>query len=210
MKKIYKHFNLYAIYLTLAALLISGSIFAYLLLKDSGEKTINVEGTNLYTQRFNATDYQKELFTELETVINNSEATGNEIAASVVKNYIADFYTWTNKQGSHDVGGLGFVFSPSTLYIQSQAKAYFYKDLTYFIELYGAENLLQVDSITVKYADAETNFVMGTNEYPSYYVGVEWTYVPNEIFSPLSYQNKGYFSVLVRDGKFEIYRYFKE
>jgi len=191
-------------------LVIVDGLFAYITLNGDGDETINVDAEINYKLRSNATDVQKAYFEELRVALTSEETTPEAIAGAIVKNYIASFYTWSNKQGSFDVGGLQFVYAPNTLYIQTEAKAFFYKDLSYFINEYGSENLLKVSSVNIKYVDPEVNYVIGETSYPSYYVAAEWTYEPNDVFNPEGYQTKAYFSVMVNNGQFQIYRYFLE
>ena len=52
-----------------------------------------------YVLRANATDYQKELFEELKNDFEHEDETDEaKIACDIAMNYVADFYTWTNKQ----------------------------------------------------------------------------------------------------------------
>lgn len=210
MKKTTKQLKLTAVILTLILLVIVGGLITFIALSGDGDETINVGEDISYKLNGNATDIQKQYFDELKTALNDTETAPDTLAGLIVKNFIADFYTWSNKQGSFDVGGLQYVYAPNTLYIQTEAKAFFYKDLSYFINEYGSENLLKVSSVNIKYVDPETNFVIGDISYPSYYVAAEWTYEPNSIFSPDKFQTKAYFSVMVNNGQFQIYRYFLE
>lgn len=198
--------------LILTGLLLVTSIgfLVYSLLKGDGSQVIETGNEISYKLNAHATEVQKVYFDELKASLTATEADPYAIVAAVVKNYIADFYTWSNKQGSFDVGGLQYVYGDNILYIQVEAKAYFYKDLSYFIEKYGSDNLLQVDSVTIKYVDPEQHFMSGDQAYASYYVGAEWTYKSNDVFDASTYQTKGYFSVVYKDGKYQIYRYYRE
>lgn len=177
---------------------------------DDGKVIVDENQQQLYKLPNNATEYQTLLFDELSLALETSETTKPELAGLIVKNFVADFYTWTNKKGTYDVGGLQYVYSPEILNIHSSAKNLFYVDLSYLMKQYDPSVLLEVDSISIKYVDPEANFIYGNTEYESYYVGAEWTYVFKDGFNEETYQTKGYFSVLVRDNKLEIYRYFEE
>lgn len=210
MKKRTKQLKLTAVILTLFLLLSVGGLIAFIALNGDGDETINAGEDISYKLNGNATETQKLYFDELKYALNNTETTPDVLAGIIVKNFIADFYTWSNKQGSFDVGGLQYIYAPNTLYIQTEAKAFFYKDLSHYINEYGSENLLKVSSINIKYVDPEVNIIIGDTSYPSYYVAAEWTYEPNSVFSPDSFQIKAYFSVMVNNGQFQIYRYFLE
>lgn len=74
----------------------------------SGEKKYEIESMN-YQLRSNATDYQIEIFKELEEAVKDENE--QKIVEGVAKNFIADVYTWTNKEDMWDVGGMSFVYS---------------------------------------------------------------------------------------------------
>ena len=72
--------------------------------------THKIESMN-YVLRDNATELQEEYFTELKAAVESDTQDPVTIAGLVGKNYVADFYTWTNKQGQYDVGGMYYVCS---------------------------------------------------------------------------------------------------
>jgi hypothetical protein len=178
--------------------------------KDYFSNTIsNSEGVVLYEIQSTATEYQKEQFKLLAEKI-NEEALLPEIAASVVTNYVADFYTWSNKKGTYDIGGMQYVYQPEIVNIYNYAKDYFYRDLSYNINKYGAENLLEVENVTITFSDFNVSVEYNGQSYTSFYVTATWTYVQKEGFDTSGYQTSGEFSLLNRDGIIEIYRYYGE
>lgn len=196
--------------LLIAIIIIVGILIYQFLNEDSGKIIVDNNQQELYKLPNNATAYQTQLFEELSLELKNEETSKTEIAGLVVKNFIADFYTWTNKKGTYDVGGLQYVYGPEILNIHLSAKNLFYVDLSYFMEQFDTSDLLEVESVTIKYVDPEENFIYKDTVFESYYVGAEWTYVAKDGFNEEDYQTKGYFSVLVRENKLEIYRYFGE
>ena len=81
-----------------------------------------------------ATAYQKEVFEELVTAQHAykdkyTELTKEEYATLVVKNFIADFYTWSNKTGRNDVGGVQFIAEEMRSTFRKQAIDGFYENL---------------------------------------------------------------------------------
>lgn len=169
----------------------------------------NANGEVLYEINPNATEYQKLIFTELSDVINN-EGTPQEYAGSVVKNYVADFYTWSNKKGTYDIGGMQFVYQPEIVNIYNFAKDFFYRDLSYNIQKFGAETLLEVENVEITFSDFNAKIEYNGETYQSFYVTASWTYVQKEGFDTTGYQTSGEFSLIDRDGKYEIYRYYGE
>ena len=162
-----------------------------------------------YHLRANATEYQRSLFQELSDLcLTDAENKDKEaIAASVVENFIADFYTWTNKAGSYDVGGLYYVYSPSKANIYTQARDTFYHYLTNYIKDYGAENLLEVaqDSIEIKGSKVDEKYIYNGKEYDAYYYSATWSYVDHDGFDESDYETSENFLVIENeDGRFEI------
>lgn len=156
-----------------------------------------------YHLRANATDYQKDLFKELNEAVKAQDK--EKIAEAVVKNYVADFYTWTNKGGSYDVGGMYYVYSPSKSNIVAEVRDKFYKYVSSYIEEYGSENLLEVENINITGGKSNTNYEFNGKVYDSYFFTCEWTYKDNDKFDTSKFVTKQYFNVIENeDGRFEI------
>jgi hypothetical protein len=195
---------------TLSLMIIIVALTFFELQRDYFSNTIkNAEGEVLYEISSNATEYQKLIFTELSDVIEN-EGTPQEYAGSVVKNYVADFYTWSNKKGTYDIGGMQYVYQPEIVNIYNYAKDFFYRDLSYNIQTIGAENLLEVENVEITFSDFNAKIEYNGQMYQSFYVTANWTYVQKEGFDTTGYQTSGEFSLIDRDGKIEIYRYYGE
>ena len=120
------------------------------------ENIINLPNDSYYILRDNATDLQKDLFAQLKEAVEAEEKDSQLIAQLVAENYIADFYTWTNKQGQFDVGGIYYIYpgeyQDGTHYrdnVYLAARDGFYKYMSYYLNKYGLENLIEVESIEV-------------------------------------------------------------
>lgn len=181
-----------------------------------------IESMN-YILRDNCTDFQKEMFVELKSAIEGNVASDEEIAKLVAINYVVDFYTWSNKVGQYDVGGMNYLDKVAKENIYIKARDGFYKYLNEYIEKYGSENLLEVETVeaTVK-EDAEKypitriykydidEYQQGeelvTSEYNAYTVNVKWTYKDNDQFSSSKYQKSASITVInnTDDGRFEV------
>lgn len=160
-----------------------------------------------FVLRENATDIQKEYFAELKDIYENSngEATDADKAISTVKNFVADFYTWSNKQGQYDVGGTYYWYAPqrSTIYIQ--ARDQFYKYINEYINEYGADALLEVENVEASTNGKQFAFVIEENEFGAFIVNANWTYVVKENnFKTSSYDTSASFVVIDNNGRFEI------
>ena len=157
-----------------------------------------------YHLRSNATDYQKELFNELSELINDG-ADDATISESVVKNYIADAYTWDNKKGQWDVGGMCYVYSPMKNNIYYRLRDEFYGMLNKYIDQYGSKGLLEVSNIeTVSLEKGEGKFEVDGNAYDCYIVHCKWQYTNSSRFAS-EIDNDMMFDVIKNnDGRFEI------
>lgn len=137
-----------------------------------------------YHLRTNATDLQIDYFRELQDLI-EKEADHSEIAACVAKNYVADFYTWSNKAGSYDVGGMYYVYSPQRINLISQARDGYYKYLSYYINKFGQENMLEVTGVETTVKESNTTYVYDGKSYEAYKISCVWTYKNEETFKDL-------------------------
>lgn len=165
-----------------------------------------------YHLRSNATKYQTELFKQLTKAVNDG-SDKYEIARLVAENYVADFYTWTNKNGTYDVGGMYYVYAPQKTAIYSQAKDTYYKYLSFYINEFGNEKLLEVEKITSSIGNTVNAYEFDGKKYDSYTVTCEWTYKNGDTFKDVSkttngeltsFVTKEYFTIIERDGRFEI------
>lgn len=157
-----------------------------------------------YVLRDNATELQKELFDEFSTSLESSDDV--RTAELCAMNFVADFYTWTNKYGSYDVGGIYFVNGSQRRSITLDARMHFYKYLTYYINTYGSDALLEVENINVlESSKQEDKYEFDGKTYDSFYVALEWDYNNYTFDDETNYMKKGYFVVIKRDnGRFEI------
>lgn len=187
-------------------------VFGFITVKSIGNVVGNVSSaptfsnsidTMDYHLRGNATDYQKDLFKELSNFV--SEGDDEKIAESVVKNFIADYYTWTNKSGSYDIGGMYYVYSPLKANIIAQSRDEFYKYLTKYIKDYGSNDLLEVTDVSAVGGYFYTTYSIDGEDYKSFVYECEWTYKETEKFDTSDFVTKAIFTVIKNnDGRFEI------
>ncbi|MDO4499728.1 MAG: hypothetical protein Q4B60_00470 [Erysipelotrichaceae bacterium] len=185
---------------------ISGKVSDATGTNNSPTSSKNVIDSMGYKLRDNATDLQKEYFAELKKAVEDGTDKG-EIARQVAKNYVADFYTWSNKRGSYDVGGLCYVHAESTGNVYARAKDGYYKYVTYYINELGAKNLLEVSSVEVSGGDKTGTFELNGKVYDSYFITCDWTYDNEDNLAPVTrnFVKREYFNVIEReDGRFEI------
>lgn len=222
MKKLFKNPKTRKRNLILAILpfVIVAGICGFIAFKSVSSISGNAQGTSKdsykdsidsmdYHLRSNATKYQTELFRDLTKAVDNG-SDKYEIARLVAENYVADFYTWSNKDGTYDVGGIYYVYSPQKTTIYTQARNTYYKYVSYYINQFGAKNLLEVENITSTLGDKVGTYEFEGKKYDSYFVTCEWTYKNEDTFKDISmksgdgFAKKGYFTIIEKDGRFEI------
>ena len=206
--------------LAILRFVIIASICGFIAFKSVNSISGNAQGTSKesykdsidsmdYHLRSNATKYQTELFRELTKAIEDGTDKYN-IARLVAENYVADFYTWSNKDGTYDVGGMYYVYSPQKTTIYTQARNTYYKYVTYYINQFGAKNLLEVENITSTLGDKVGSYEFEGKKYDSYFVTCEWTYKNEDTFKDISMKSgddfvkKEYFTIIEKNGRFEI------
>lgn len=189
-----------------------------------------------YILRDNPTDLQKEYFAELkaaveEGVLADGEAADDAaIAALVAKNYVADFYTWTNKRGQYDIGGFGYIYDgefengdhyKENVYLQ--ARDGFYKYISTYGTEYGKENLLEVESVEItKCEKMSSPYVISehvenrqdasgewydyreNHNFDAYLVSCRWTYKENNYLNLNQFANSINLAIIKNGNRFEI------
>lgn len=178
-----------------------------------------------YVLRENETELQLNLFTQLKDAVegNTEGITDDEIARLVAMNHIADFYTWSNKLGQYDVGGLYYVNSEARENVFIQARDGIYKYLNEYIDKYGVENLLEVASVDAtvtknskqypitrarKYDISEYDiaYEYTTTYYDAWDVKVTWSYKDSTVFSSSKYPTSTTVKVInnTDSGRFDV------
>lgn len=163
----------------------------------------------------NPTDIQKEYFQELTDAINSGD--NALIAEKVVYSFVADYFTWTNKDGNYEIGGLQYIYSSSIGLFEEWSRYNFYSDLDLYIAQKGRDNLIEVKSITTDepttiapdfttyyWEDSETKVEMS---FESYEVNVSWTYTNNGA-STSDFPTGARFFVINNNGRWEIAEFY--
>ena len=139
-----------------------------------------------YTLRRRATPYQIELFEILIEDHNRfSETRTNETlmnyAESIVRNFVADFFTFSNKSSRTDIGGLQFLATEITDSFNEFALNTFYLYLNQYISLFGNESLPRVESTTIL-SSGHGQHGLSLDEWPwteyieVIIIDIEWAY----------------------------------
>ena len=167
------------------------------------------EKNDLYTIGNNPTDIEQTYFKELTAAVKDNDEAA--MATAVVKNFVADYFTWTNKDGNYEIGGQQYIYSQKTSAFEVFSRWNFYEDLDLYIRQYGRDNLLQVKEVTATDAAITNDFSVNTVDpqtvLPCYYVEATWTYETKKLDTS-SFQNVGYFYVVNNNGRMEIAEFY--
>lgn len=176
----------------------------------------NIETTvlsnSLYTLRGNPTDYQKDLFKELSNSLKNQDKDDVDLSSKVVQNFVADYFTWSNKKGSYDVGGRDFTFAIEGLNFYKASRNNFYNYMEkYLLNGYATSELPTVVNVIIDSQDYAAIYEYYGEKYLTFYIEASWTYeIDEESSIDLSvFPTKGYFTVVkTNEGRYEIARFY--
>ncbi|MBQ9329279.1 MAG: hypothetical protein IJ225_12205 [Solobacterium sp.] len=158
----------------------------------------------------NPTEIEKTYFQNLTDALKGD---GKEaIAEAVVYNFVTDYFTWTNKDGNYEVGGLQYIFAEKYSKFEEWNRWYPYSDMDLYISQYGRTNLIQVKEITTEVPTFRTDdftvlSVDPSETYPCYQVQVSWTYEDTPV-NTADFPNRMRFQVIDHDGRFEIVEFY--
>ncbi|MDP3441362.1 MAG: hypothetical protein Q8T08_00740 [Ignavibacteria bacterium] len=205
--------HLYFRYIIIS-LILSLAIFAIIfflninsLISSTGEKVIN--SNEYYSLRGKPTNLQKELFKELTTQVDKGLEDDLLVVELVARNFVADYYTWTNKQGPFDVGGGEYIFGNENLSFKRSSRRYFYSNIENYIHSgLNQEDLIEVETVTSLGAAYAGIFNYYGKDYAAYYVEVSWTYKESAIDTSI-YPTFAAFTLVKNEaGRIEIVRFY--
>ncbi|MEG0240042.1 hypothetical protein [Anaerorhabdus sp.] len=196
----------------LITLLFGFNIVSVSLKKGSGSgETVELDSgasmkNDYYTIGNNPTELNKTSFKELTSALKENDPL--KITDAVVRSFISEYFTWTNKDGNYEVGGLQYIYGPKFTQFSEESRWGFYSDLDLYISQFGRENLLEVESIETTEVVPAGQFAVGDNKMDAYYVEATWTYKKSNKINVDEFQKTGYFTVAVNDGRYEIVQIF--
>ena len=158
----------------------------------------------------NPTDIEKEYFQKLTDALKGG--TPEEIAEAVVYNFVSDYFTWRNKDGNYEVGGLQYIYAEKYSKFEEWNRWYPNSDMDLYISQYGRANLPQVKAITTEVPTFRTDdftvqSVDPAKTFPCYQVQVAWTYEDTTV-NTSDFPNRMRFQVVDHDGRYEIVEFY--
>ena len=147
--------------------------------ENRGEPNVSSVISNIndygYTLDDRDTDYMKEVFGELENVLNQGEVDYQEYARLLAQLFVIDFYTLDNKINKYDVGGLEYILSSSIETFRQKAVDTIYRDIvdnTYRDRIQDLPEITNVEIVNVK----DTTFTLNEEEVEAIKVTMRYEY----------------------------------
>ena len=196
-----RFFSAFIILMSIAVLVVGGYYASQAFFDMQKEDGIVVNKQEPYPLRKNATDLQKEIHENLEQAVKNNDK--NDIAKYVAESYIADFYTWTNKERINDIGGIHLVHKDMQSWVYDKALETFYNDFAYYFDNKMHKNSLEVSNVNATVS--KRNIIVEGDTKEAYQVELDWTYLDSTVLDSSSFQNRALIYVLPDvDGYFSI------
>lgn len=154
-----------------------------------------------YTLDDRDTKYMKEIFKELENILNTEEVNEEEYAKTISKLFIIDFYTLSNKINKYDVGSLEYILNDKQEMFKNKAMDTIYSDIydnTYKDRVQELPEVTSVEIIDIK----EEEFELNKDKVNSYKVTLEFKYKKD-----LGYDKEGTINLVKSNNKLEVALY---
>lgn len=166
---------------------------------------------DLYEIGNNPTELEKTYFQQLTDALNNG--TKEEIAEAVVFNFVSDYFTWTNKDGNYEVGGLQYIYSDKYSTFEEWSRYNYYEDLDLYINQYGRDNLPEVTEVTTEVDTFKTDdFTVATVDpavtLDCYQVQVTWKYSMSSSIDSSAFPTRMRFQVVDNNGRLEVAEFY--
>lgn len=208
--KIHRYLTYVITILIISSVLVAGVIF-FNLKSLTGSKGEQVVYTNdLYVLRGKPTNLQKDLFKELTIQIEKGNEQDLNVVELVVKSFIADYFTWTNKIGPYDVGGMNFTFGKENTNLYFSSRRGFYANMTNYINQgLTYSDLIEVESIEMGDASFAAPYEYYGTEYEAFYIEASWAYKSNEKIDISVFPKSASFTIVrTEENRYEIVRFY--
>lgn len=171
---------------------------------DTDTETVNEFHNDFYTIGNNSTQINKDSFRELNNAITAQDPA--KISEALTKCFVTEYYTWTNKDGNYDIGGMQYIFTDKRKDFEKYTRYNFYADMDKYLTQYDRDTLIQVKDVTVNSVEQTDDFTPEGSEsvYECWLVDASWTYEESSSMDTSEIQSDGEFLVVNHDGRLEI------
>ncbi len=154
-----------------------------------------------YTLDDRDSDYMKEVFQELEDILNATEVDYQAYADALAKLFVIDFYTLNNKINKYDVGSLEYILSSSVDTFRQKAQDTIYRDILDNTYRDRIQDLPEITNVTILNTE-ETTYTLNEEEVNA--IKVEMNY---EYKEDLGYDTEGTIYFVRNGNKLEVASY---
>lgn len=154
-----------------------------------------------YTLDDRDSDYMKEVFQELEDILNATEVDYQAYAEALAKLFVIDFYTLDNKINKYDVGSLEYILSSSVDTFRQKAQDTIYRDILDNTYRDRIQDLPEITNVTILNTE-ETTYTLNEEEVNA--IKVEMNY---EYKEDLGYDTEGTIYFVRNGNKLEVASY---
>lgn len=144
------------------------------------------------------TKYMKEVFKELEDILNAEEIDYSMYASTLSKLYAIDFYTLNNKINKYDIGSLEYILNDKEEMFKTKAMDTLYSDIidnTYKDRVQELPEITNVEILNVEESTIELN----KEKTDCYKVTMKYTYKKD-----LGYDKEGTIYLVKNNNKLEV------
>lgn len=154
-----------------------------------------------YTLDDRDSDYMKEVFQELEDILNATEVDYQAYAEALAKLFVIDFYTLNNKINKYDVGSLEYILSSGVYTFRQKAQDTIYRDILDNTYRDRIQDLPEITNVTILNTE-ETTYTLNEEEVNA--IKVEMNY---EYREDLGYDTEGTIYFVRNGNKLEVVSY---
>ena len=129
-----------------------------------------------YSLKENKPKEYKDMFKELEKILNEEEIDEEKYVSQISKMYIYDFYSLNDKAAKTDVGGVDFVYKEVLDNYLKKAQDTYYKYVESNIYNNRKQNLPVVTNINVEKVEKKAFAYGDKTDDKAYYVDMTWEY----------------------------------
>ncbi len=143
-------------------------------------KIINKIDKYGYSLKETKSSHYKELFKELEKILNEEEVNEEEYAKKISEMFIYDFYTLSDKTAKTDIGGVDFIHPDILENFLINAEDTYYKYIESNIYNNRKQSLPTVSNIEITNIE-KVSFTYGDKkDESSYQIKINWSYTDSE------------------------------
>ena len=128
-----------------------------------------------YTLDDRDTDYMKEVFAELEDILNADTVDYTSYANTLAKLFVIDFYTLDNKINKYDVGSLEYILSSKVDMFRQKAVDTVYRDIIDNTYRDRVQDLPEITNVTILNTE-NTTFTLDDEEMEAIKVTMNYEY----------------------------------